>query len=78
MKNTETTPTAHIEELKEEFRFPMCSSKKHVDEIDNYVNIQKQSGRKGQYGRSYTRTDYVNDALEHYAKITGLKTSPYR
>jgi hypothetical protein len=78
MKNTEATPTTITEELNEEFRFPMCSSKEHVDEIDNYVHIQKQSGRRGRNGRPYTRTDYVNDALEHYAKITGLKTSPYR
>jgi hypothetical protein len=56
--------------------FPHTSNKKHIEEMDNYVHQEKQEGRVGKNGRPYTRTDYINEALENYAKVTGLKSEP--
>ena len=61
-----------------EFRFPCYVNEEHVYEMDDYVHKQRQLGRKGHLGRPYNRNDYIIEALEEYAKITGLKTSPKR
>ena len=61
-----------------DFRFPLYVNEDHVQEIDDYVHKQKQIGRKGHLGRPYNRNDYILEALEHYAKTSGLKTSPKR
>lgn len=45
----------------------------HLLEIEDYVQKEKQKGRKNEHGRPYSRTDYFNEALREYAIKVGIK-----
>ena len=54
-------------------------NKEHVSEIYDYIHKEKnQHDRRNEYGRPYSRNDYVIEALDYYAKKIGLHTSPHK
>ena len=54
-------------------------NKEHVSEIDDYIHQEKNKhDRRNEYGRPYSRNDYVIEALDFYANKIGLHTSPHK